>query len=158
MPDIALPADWKVRDLAAGLTLDEIELNLDKTETHKTLAAETQEGMRNVLDQLDGRGTDPAMSRTLRKLTIPEEVLLVYKGNTTNSQTTMQRLADNEYTGQFGDLKEIGRLHRAGSRLLHGVAQGRRRRSADAGDVAARGRTAGVSILSTAAATAIQPS
>jgi hypothetical protein len=106
VPDITLPADWKVRELRAGLTLDEIELNLDKSETHKTLAAETKEGMRNVLDQLEDRANDPALSRTLRKLAIPDEVLLIYKGNTMSSQTTMQRLADNEYTGQFGDLKE----------------------------------------------------
>jgi hypothetical protein len=106
VPDIALPAEWKPREMGAGLTLDEIELDLDKTETHKTLAPETQEGLRNLLTQLEERANDPAMNRTLRKLTIPEEAQLIYKGNTTNSQTTMQRLADNEYTGQFGDLKE----------------------------------------------------
>jgi hypothetical protein len=106
VPEIVLPTDWKVRELRFGVTLDEIELNLDKTETHKTLAAETQEAMRTVLGQLDTRATDPALSRTLRKLAIPEEALLLYKGSNTNSQTTMQRLADNEFTGQFGDLKE----------------------------------------------------
>jgi hypothetical protein len=106
VPDVALPAEWKVRELRAGLTLDEIELNLDKAETHKTLAADTQASMRDVLERLEERGTDPALSRVLRKLTIPDEVLLIYKGNTTSSKTTMQKLADNEYTGQFGDLKE----------------------------------------------------
>ena len=106
VPNVPLPAEWKAREWSAGLTLDEIELNLDKTETHKTLAPETKEGMRNVLAQLDERANDPAMNRTLRKLTIPEETLLIYKGANTNSQTTMQRLADNEYLGQFGDLKE----------------------------------------------------
>jgi hypothetical protein len=106
VPDLVLPADWKVRDGGAGLTLDEIELNLDKSETHKTLAPETQKGLRNVLAQLEERANDPALNRTLRKLTIPDEALLIYKGAATNSQTTMQRLADNEYTGQFGDLKE----------------------------------------------------
>jgi hypothetical protein len=106
VPDIALPADWKVRDMQAGLTLDEIELNLDKSETHKTLDPDAQQGMRDVLEQLDGRASDPAMSRVLRKLIIPDEVILSYRGNTTSSQTTMQKLADNEYTGQFGDLKE----------------------------------------------------
>jgi hypothetical protein len=106
VPEIALPDDWKVREMRAGLTLDEIELNLDKPETHKTLVAETKEGMRGVLEKLEDRATDPALSRVLRKLEIPDEALLIYKGNTTSSQTTMQRLADNEYTGQFGDLKE----------------------------------------------------
>jgi hypothetical protein len=106
VPDIALPAEWKIRDLGAGLTLDEIELNLDKSETHKTMTPETKEGMRNVLAQLEERADDPSLSRILRKLSVPEEALLIYKGANTNSQTTMQRLADNEYTGQFGDLKE----------------------------------------------------
>src|SRR6185437_8526905 len=78
----------------------------EKPETHKTLMAETKDGMRGVLEVLEGRAVDPAMSRVLRKLNIPDEVLLIYKGNTTSSQTTMQKLADNEYTGQFGDLKE----------------------------------------------------
>jgi hypothetical protein len=106
VPEVDLPGDWKVRELRSGLTLDEIELNLDKAETHKTLAAATKAAMRDVLERLEERGTDPALSRVLRKLTIPDEVLLIYKGNTTSSQTTMQKLADNEYTGQFGDLKE----------------------------------------------------
>ncbi len=106
VPDIALPTDWQAREMSAGLTLDEMELNLDKSETHKTLDPQAQEGMRNVLAQLEERANDPAWNRILRKLTIPEEVLLIYKGANTHSQTTMQRLADNEYTGQFGDLKE----------------------------------------------------
>jgi hypothetical protein len=106
VPNVELPSEWKVRQMSAGLTLDEIELNLDKSETHKTLSAEAKDGMRQVLDQLDERAVDPALSRMLRKLNIPDEVLLLYKGDTTNSQTTMQRLADNEYTGQFGDLRE----------------------------------------------------
>src|SRR5579875_596862 len=67
VPDIVLPAEWKPREMSTGLTLDEIELNLDKTETHKTLAAEAQEAMRNVLAQLEERANDPAMNRTLRK-------------------------------------------------------------------------------------------
>jgi hypothetical protein len=106
VPNVELPTEWKVREPRAGLTLDEIELNLDKSETHKTLAAETKEAMRNVLALLEVRAVDPALSRTLRKLTIPDEALLIYRGGNTNSQTTMQRLADNEYIGQFGDLKE----------------------------------------------------
>src|SRR5262249_23265338 len=98
VPQIPLPTDWKVREERAGLSLDEIELNLDKPETHKTLAAETKDGMRDVLEKLEKRATDPALSRVLRKLSIPDEALLIYKGNTTSSQTTMQKLADNEYT------------------------------------------------------------
>jgi hypothetical protein len=106
LPPIEVPSDWKFREMSVELTLDEIELNLDKTETHKTLSAESKDGMRTVLDRLEERAADPSLSRILRKLSIPEEVLLLYKGDTTNSQTTMQRLADNEYTGQFGDLRE----------------------------------------------------
>src|SRR5262249_9279265 len=55
VPEIPLPTDWKVREQRAGLTLDEIELNLDKPETHKTLVAETKDGMREVLEKLEER-------------------------------------------------------------------------------------------------------
>jgi hypothetical protein len=106
VPAVALPVDWEVRDRRAGLTLDEIELKLDKPETHRTLAPEVQEAMRNVLEQLETRTADPDLSHRLRKLQVPEVATLYYRGNTTSSQTTLQKLADNEYTGQFGDLKE----------------------------------------------------
>jgi hypothetical protein len=105
MPAVALPA-WKPRNPDIGLTVDEIELNLGKTETHQELAAATHKELRDLLEHLEQRGQDPVLRRRLRVLTIPSTATLVYKGRTTNGRSPMQRLADNEYSGTFGELKE----------------------------------------------------
>jgi hypothetical protein len=106
VPQIELPKEWVPRNPAAGLTLDEIELKLDKEETHKDLDPDVKNALRRVLEQVEQRAQDPSLSRKLRALKIPDEVALVYKGNTTSSRTTLQKVADNEYTGSFGELRE----------------------------------------------------
>jgi hypothetical protein len=105
-----LPADWDARDLATGPTLDEIELRLDRPETHQNLAAAAESSLREALSRIDARAADPHMSRTLRKLKIPETVYLLTRGVTTTGRTTLERVADNEFSGQFGELKEPSEL------------------------------------------------
>jgi hypothetical protein len=109
-PADALPADWDARDRAVGPTLDEVELRLDRAETHQNLAATAESGLREALTRLDARASDPNYSRSLRKLRIPEAVYLLTRGVTTTGRTTLERVADNEFTGQFGELKEVGDL------------------------------------------------
>ena len=80
-------------------TLDEIELNLDKTETHRTLAAETKAGhgrsprAAGNPDRRSGDGTGLCVTAD-HLPTKPAQL----QGNTTSNQTTMLRLADNELT------------------------------------------------------------
>jgi hypothetical protein len=105
-PNVIVPADWAVRDPERGPTLDEIEIRLGKTETHQTLPAETLVTLRDVLARLENRVKLPSLSRKLRRLTIPETVYVNYWGPTTRSEMTLQRLNENEYEGQFPDLKE----------------------------------------------------
>lgn len=59
-----------------------------------------------MLAQVQQRAADPVLRRRLRVLAVPAEAVLIYKGRTTNGKTTLQRLADNEYSGRFGDLNE----------------------------------------------------
>jgi hypothetical protein len=59
-----------------------------------------------ALDRVEERAADRAMRRTMRKLIIPETVTLIYKGRKTTNTVTMARAAGNEFTGNFGDLKE----------------------------------------------------
>jgi hypothetical protein len=106
VPSVTLPEDWSPRNPAAGLTLDEIELKMDKEETHKTLLPEVQQALRDVLAQVELRARTAGMGRTLRVLKIPDEAFLNYWGGNTNSRNTLQKVGDNEYTGQFGDLRE----------------------------------------------------
>src|SRR5205823_1543822 len=93
-------------DPGAGLTLDEIELRLDKPESHLTLTPQTKEALRSVLSTLDEQSADPKHSRTFRKLVIPDQVRVHYKGATVQSELTLSRQQDYEYTGQFAELKE----------------------------------------------------
>ncbi len=105
VPTIALPP-WPARDAERGLTMDEIELNLDKPETHKTLSPEQHKALRDVLDQLGRQAALPQMSRTMRMLVIPESIILNYKGKDGDGNFKLTRQQDYDYMGQFPDLKE----------------------------------------------------
>ena len=59
-----------------------------------------------VLDQVDARAAKPSMSRTMRKLIVPDIVYLKCTGDKTYLRNEMRKTQDNEYTGNFGDLKE----------------------------------------------------
>jgi len=63
-------------------------------------------GMRDTLDRVDDRVAENSMRRTVRKLTIPATVTVTVKGPSANSTTTLSKLNNNEYTGQFGELKD----------------------------------------------------
>jgi hypothetical protein len=101
--------DWgQPRDPDIGWTLDEIELHLDRDEAHATLEPQTKDALRDVLSRLQERAADPAMRRTMRMLIVPTQVTIRYreiKGGG-GGELTLQKQGDNEYTGQFPDLKE----------------------------------------------------
>jgi hypothetical protein len=99
--------DWgQPRDPAAGWTLDEIETRLGREETHVTSEAETVRNLRDTLARLAERASDPAMRRSLRMLLVPVQVTVRYRGLRGGGELTLQRQGDNEYSGQFPDLKE----------------------------------------------------
>jgi hypothetical protein len=99
-----------------SLTVDEVEKQLKRAEEKQEAnldairivfaALERFANLQAALDRLDERLADRGMKRTARKLLIPTEVTLVYKGNRTTNTNTMTRVADNEFTGNFGELKE----------------------------------------------------
>jgi hypothetical protein len=64
--------------------------------------------LRTTLDQIDARTQETGMSRTLRRLTVPPALSLEYHEVSSRKDFTvpMTRIADNEYTGNFGELKE----------------------------------------------------
>jgi hypothetical protein len=62
--------------------------------------------IRDTLDRLDAKLADRSLRRSVRKLKIPEMVTLVYSGYRATNTNTMTRVADNEFTGSFGELKE----------------------------------------------------
>jgi hypothetical protein len=106
LPSVTPPAEWAVRDPDNGVSLDEIELRLEKPETHATLPADTHTALRDLLEQLQVRSRLPEMSRRFRVLVIPDTVYVNYDGGNTRSEMTLKQINDNEFEGQFPDLKE----------------------------------------------------
>jgi hypothetical protein len=106
LPSVAAPAEWAVRNPDRGVSLDEIEIRLDKPDTHATLDADTQAALRDLMEKLQDRARLPEMSRRFRMLTIPDTVYINYSGGNTRSEMTLKQINDNEYEGQFPDLKE----------------------------------------------------
>jgi len=100
------PAGWQVDQIqAVGVE--------DATARTKLLAAvhgDEYETLRNGLERvfaaLDARAADPAMGRTLRKLDVPERVLLVYTGQTKTGDVTLGAVQNQEYSAPVPDLKE----------------------------------------------------
>lgn len=105
-PLMVMPAEWAVRAPEHGPSLDEIELRLGKPDTHQNMDADTKIALRNALAQLEERAKLASMSRRFRMLTIPDTVYVNYSGGNMRSEMTLKQLTDNEYEGQFPDLKE----------------------------------------------------
>ena len=101
VPSDLLPAAW------SGWTIDQIEMQLEKPEVIGNLPGEnTVPGLRHVLDQLHERAASRAMSRRLRELVIPANVVVYFKGATTRSDQSMTPGAEHEYTATVSSLKE----------------------------------------------------
>jgi hypothetical protein len=62
--------------------------------------------LRGIMDKIDERASDPKLRRTMRKLIVPATLTLTFKSRSSTNQNTMQRVAGNEFTGSFGELKE----------------------------------------------------
>jgi hypothetical protein len=62
--------------------------------------------LRQALARIDERVSDPALSRKVRKLIVPETLTLVYKGQNVTNTVPLNRTANNEFTGNFNELKE----------------------------------------------------
>ncbi len=106
-----LPADvTSVPDDPAAWTVDRVEqvFQLD-ADVRKMLPAQFETDLNAIgttFEKLTSRAAEPAMSRTMRKLKIPDEVTLYYKGAKTRVDMKLRAEANNEFTGTLTDLKE----------------------------------------------------
>jgi hypothetical protein len=101
---IPLPSAWR----QAGV--DQIEAQLEKGEAGAALDADGAQALRGILDRLEEKAASFAMARRLRKLVIPNQVVVYYRGDTVRSEQTLKKQADNEYSGVLSDLKESVRF------------------------------------------------
>ena len=110
------PASWKASDESVGLTVDDVQKALiDAHNAGGEPAADADVVLSRLdrlalvsatLDQVDALAAKPSMSRTMRKLIVPDVIYLKCTGDKTYMRNELRKSQDNEYTGNFGDLKE----------------------------------------------------
>jgi hypothetical protein len=86
-------------------TIDQINVQLAKPEAATEFQGRASE-IGEVLTELERRVASPRLERIVRRLTIPDKVVVYYRGETTRSEQTLKKQADNEYAGFLTDLKE----------------------------------------------------
>jgi len=76
----------------------------------KSLTGPEYEGVQNELEalfaRLDAKAADPAMGRTLRRLDVPDRVVLAYSGTTKTGEVTLGPQKNQEFASPISDLKE----------------------------------------------------
>ncbi len=110
------PAAWQAKDAAAGLTADDVEAVVEQAGDKGGEAAADARvvfsrlgriaDLSTTFDRIDSRAAKPSMSRTMRKLIVPDIVYLKCTGEKTYMRNELRKSQDNEYIGNFGDLKE----------------------------------------------------
>ena len=99
------PAEWPV-DRVQQVFVDSPDVQAVLGSKYESDTAK----IAGVFQALDERAADPGMARTLRKLEIPREVSLSYRGAKTKVEMTLRGEANNEFTGTLADLKESVRF------------------------------------------------
>ena len=110
---------WEPKDADVGLTMDDVEA---KSPTPRRIARNVPEEVKDAdvvlsklsrladlhasLDRVDARAALPDMSRTMRKLIVPDKIHLKCTGDKTYMYNELNKTQDNEYVGNFGELKE----------------------------------------------------
>jgi hypothetical protein len=101
---IPLPAAWQ------QATVDQIEWQLERPEATGALGADTLQSLRDVFARLEEKTASAGLARRLRKLIIPNQVVVYYRGDTVRSEQTLKKQANNEYSGALTDLRESVRF------------------------------------------------
>jgi hypothetical protein len=102
--------DWR------GWTVDRIDLQLgppEKTDVREPLRRAHPQALRkfeDVFAELDRLAELPRMSRRLRRLEVPSEVYVYYRGKTTKSSSAHERQEGRKYSIGLGELKESVRF------------------------------------------------
>jgi hypothetical protein len=99
--------DWQ------AWTVDKIQIQEDRGEIRRPLREEypkAHKALQEVFTKLAELTADVRYSRTLRKLVIPKQIQVFYRGETKKTDHTHGLLADNKYSVGLNDLTESGRF------------------------------------------------
>jgi hypothetical protein len=102
LPGTAALANGIFTGDGAKLPAEARDWDLDRIEAESANAA----GVAPLLAKLESLAADSRMSRTLRKLEIPDAMTLSYGGTKTRGRINLNREAGNAFTGEISGLKE----------------------------------------------------
>jgi hypothetical protein len=107
-----LPADWReALSEPAGIRVDRVEWRFANDEARQALDADHRFAIDTVFEQLDELARDPSQGRTLRKLEVPETVMVRYWGAKKDSEMSLKKGNEHEFSGVLSDLTESVRFH-----------------------------------------------
>lgn len=96
-------------------TVDKIALQEQRSEVRIPLRQlPAHEALEEVLGQLEERAAEPSMSRTLRKLVIPQEVKVIARGDTSVVSEPCVPQRDNKFSFALDKLKESANVRMRG--------------------------------------------
>lgn len=99
----AVPADLRPKGSHDDFSVDDVELQVSREEVRNLPEVRA---LREFFDRLDKLAGSADMSRTLRKLIVPEDVQVIYKGISLGAKQTLQQQENNQYTCTLPELKE----------------------------------------------------
>jgi hypothetical protein len=100
------PATWALDQIQAS-GLDDSNARAKLIAALTTTEYETlRNGLERVFAALDERAASPSMGRRLRKLDVPEQVRLVYGGQSKSGDVTLSPQQNQEFASPVPDLKE----------------------------------------------------
>lgn len=94
-------------------SMDRIKLQDEKPEVHQPLRAQhadAYKALEDVFGRLEELAGSARMSRRLRKLTVPQKVEFVYRGETTKVTNSTDIRPDQKFGIDLNEFKESGRL------------------------------------------------
>src|SRR6185312_5847269 len=104
------PSQWPL-DRVQTLAVDDPESRTRLIGQLPTTEWETlRDGLDRAFQTLTETAASPSMERTLRKLEIPEKIVLVYSGATKSGDVTLAPLKNREFESRLSDLKESVRF------------------------------------------------
>ena len=108
-------ADGELVGEPAGWTVDQVQaIGLDDPEARAKLVAalsgpeyeSLRDSLEGVFVELTEQAARPSMGRTLRRLDVPDNVKLVYSGQTKSGDITLGPLKNQEFKARVSELKE----------------------------------------------------
>lgn len=107
VPEVTFPDAWTSgMRYPNGLSVDEVEINL-ATPAIRHLNPESRKVLMDFITALETRATESSMSRTMRRLEIPKEVVIKLRGEETSIVKPLSNRGGGLFTARIPELRDL---------------------------------------------------